>query len=142
MEPRRQVTSEERIISGAHAAANNPDGPGPQVMSADTLIGDNVVNNLGDDLGEIKDIMLDVASGRIAYAVLSFGGFLGMGEKLFSIPWTAMKLDPENKRFVLNMDKERLKNAPGFDKDNWPSMADATWATDIHSYYGTRPYWE
>ena len=78
-------------------------------------------------------------SGQVAYAVLSFGGFLGLGEKLFAVPWSALTLDTENKRFVLNAEKDRLKNAPGFDKDQWPNMSDPTWARDIHSYYGTVP---
>jgi hypothetical protein len=86
--------------------------------------------------------MLDVPSGRVAYAVLSSGGFLGIGDKLFAIPWSALTLDADNKCFILNIDKERLKNAPGFDKDHWPSMADQRWATEVHSYYQRRPYWE
>lgn len=116
-------------------------GPGPQVMGADTLINDRVETPEGDDLGKIEEIMLDVGSGRIAYAVLSCGGFLGLGEKLFAVPWNALKLDPENKRFVLDVDKERLKEAPGFDKNNWPEMADERWAEETHAYYGSRPYW-
>ena len=87
-------------------------------------------------------IMLDVERGRIAYAVLSVGGFLGLGDKLFAVPWSALKLDTDRSCFVLNVDKERLENAPGFDKDRWPSMADEQWATEIHSYYGSRPYWQ
>ncbi len=118
------------------------DGPGPEVMDADTLIGNSVVNDSGESLGKIEAIMLDVASGRIAYAVLSFGGFLGMGDKLFAIPWPALTLDTDQKCFVLSVPKERLEKAPGFDKDHWPSMADTTWATEIHSYYNTTPYWE
>ncbi len=118
------------------------DGPGPEVMDADTLVGDSVVNAAGEDLGEVKAIMLDVTSGRIGYAVLSFGGFLGMGNKLFAIPWSALTLDAGEKRFVLNIAKERLENAPGFDKDHWPSMADASWATQLHKYYDVRPYWD
>jgi hypothetical protein len=111
-------------------------------MDADTLIGDSVVNAAGEDLGEVKAIMLDVESGRIAYAVLSFGGFLGMGNKLFAIPWSALTLDAGEKRFVLDIAKERLNNAPGFDKDHWPSMVDASWATKLHEFYGVRPYWD
>jgi len=111
-------------------------------MAADTLEGDDVVNAQGEHLGVIKSIMIDVPSGRVAYAVLSSGGFLGIGDKLFAIPWNALTLDADNKCFVLNIDKERLKNAPGFDKDHWPSMADQRWATEVHSYYQTRPYWE
>jgi sporulation protein YlmC with PRC-barrel domain len=118
------------------------DGPGPEVMDADTLIGDTVVNSSGEDLGKIEAIMLDVTSGRIAYAVLSFGGFLGMGSKYFAIPWSALTLDTDEKRFILDISKDRLENAPGFDKDHWPSMADATWATELHSYYNVTPYWD
>jgi hypothetical protein len=111
-------------------------------MEADTLEGNDVVNAQGEKLGDIKSIMIDVPSGRVAYAVLSSGGFLGIGEKLFAIPWSALTLDADNKCFILNIDKERLKNAPGFDKDHWPSMADQRWATEVHSYYQRRPYWE
>lgn len=118
------------------------DGPGPEVMDAATLKGDSVVNAVGDDLGKIEAIMLDVTSGRIAYAVLSFGGFLGMGAKLFAIPWSALTLDAAEKRFVLDVSKERLENAPGFDKDHWPSMADQDWATGVHNYYDVKPYWD
>ena len=114
-------------------------GPGPGLMSADTLVGNDVYNHKGEDLGDIKEIMLDVRSGKVAYAVLSFGGFLGMGEKLFAVPWSALTLDTNNKRFVLNVEKDRLKDAPGFDKDKWPNMVDESWAKDIHLYYGTKP---
>lgn len=113
-------------------------GPGPHLMGADTLIGNEVVNHNDENVGEIKEIMLEVQTGRVSYAVLSFGGFLGMGEKLFAVPWSALKLDTENKRFVLNVDKERLSEAPGFDKGKWPNMADPAWSSTIHSYYGTQ----
>ncbi|MGF6487686.1 PRC-barrel domain-containing protein [Pseudomonas frederiksbergensis] len=121
-------------------ADSEEQGPGPDLMGADTLIGNDVYNHNEEDLGDIKEIMLDVRNGRVSYAVLSFGGFLGMGEKLFAVPWNALTLDTVNKRFVLNVEKERLENAPGFDKDNWPNMADETWATEIHSFYGTKPF--
>ncbi len=114
-------------------------GPGPSLMGADTLIGDSVVNGQEEDLGDIKEIMLDMRTGQVAYAVLSFGGFLGMGEKLFAVPWQALKLDTVNKRFVLNVDKTRLKAAPGFDPDAWPDMSDVGWSNQIHSFYGTDP---
>lgn len=114
-------------------------GPGPELMGAATLTGDNVVNHNDESLGEIKEIMLDMRSGRVAYAVLLFGGLLGMGNKLFAVPWSALKLDTVNKRFVLNVDVARFENAPGFDKDAWPNMADSSWENDIHAYYGTKP---
>ena len=138
---RTSPATNARILGGTQSYWDN-EGPGPRIMAADTLEGDDVVNAQGEDLGEIKEIMIDVPSGRVAYAVLSFGGMLGLGDKLFAIPWHALQLDPENHRFVLDVDKERLKNAPGFDKDHWPAMADQSWATDIHSYYDARPYWE
>ena len=114
-------------------------GPGPHMMGADTLIGNDVYNKDGEDLGDIKEIMLDMRSGNVGYAVLAFGGIFGMGEKLFAVPWRALVLDTENKRFVLNVDKERLKAAPGFDRNHWPNMADQIWAREIHDYYGTEP---
>lgn len=116
--------------------------PFRRVLSAGTLAGDRVRNSAGEDLGKIEEIMIDVQSGRVAYAVLSFGGFLGMGSKLFAIPWNAFTIDEQNHEFVINVDKAALENAPGFDKDNWPDMADQTWGSQIYSHYGYKPYWE
>jgi len=111
------------------------------VISAGTVTGDSVVNRKNEDLGKIEEIMLDPTSGRIAYAVLSFGGFLGMGDKLFAIPWSALELDTINKRFILDTPKQKLETAPGFDKDNWPDMADRAWGESVYTHYGQRPYW-
>jgi sporulation protein YlmC with PRC-barrel domain len=110
-----------------------------RVMSSSTLAGDSVRNRAGDDLGKVKDIMIDVPTGKVAYTVLSFGGFLNMGNKLFAVPWNALTLDEDHKQFILNMDKAQLENAPGFDKDNWPDMADPNWGNEIHRFYGTQP---
>jgi|SRR5689334_20644559 sporulation protein YlmC with PRC-barrel domain len=114
----------------------------PQVLSADTLKNEKVVNAAGENLGRIQDYMLDLDSGRIAYCVLSFGGFLGMGDKLFAVPWQAMKLDTANHCFILDVSKERLKNAPGFDKDQWPGSADREFQSRVYSFYNVRSYWE
>lgn len=133
---RSETGNGANIIGGARGQ-----GPGPEVMAADTLEGDTVVNTHGDKLGEITDIMIDVPTGRVAYAVLSSGGFLGMGDKLFAIPWGALTLDATHKQFVIDIEKERLKNAPGFDKDHWPTMGDSRWASQVHDYYGQRSYW-
>jgi sporulation protein YlmC with PRC-barrel domain len=113
-----------------------------RVMPAGALAGDRVRNSAGEDLGKIEEIMIDVPTGRVAYAVLSFGGFLGMGEKLFALPWDALQLDEDEHQFILNVDKATLENAPGFDSDNWPDMADPNWGSQIHSHYGSKPYWE
>lgn len=109
---------------------------GALMLSSNTLVGNKVCNRSHENVGDIKDFMLDTTSGKIEYAVLSFGSFLGMGEKLFAVPFLALTLDTENKRFILDVDKQRLKDAPGFDKDNWPDMADQIWARSIHNYYG------
>jgi sporulation protein YlmC with PRC-barrel domain len=127
------------IYKGKIPGPDGRHGPGPEIMGAATLIGNDVYNNANEGVGEIKEIMLDMRSGRVSYAVLSFGGVMGMGKKLFAVPWDALKLDTEHKRFTLNVDKDRLKQAPGFDRDHWPNMADRSWAKEIHSYYGTRP---
>lgn len=113
-----------------------------RVMSAGSLSGDRVRNSAGEDLGKVEEIMLDVPTGRVAYAVLSFGGFLGMGNKLFALPWDALTLNERDHEFILNVDKQTLENAPGFDKDNWPDMADPSWGSQIHNYYGSKPYWD
>ena len=135
---------EDRDTYGMYKSTSNKwkdqQGPGPEVMGADTLVGNDVYNANNESLGDIKEIMLDMRTGKVNYAVLSFGGFLGLGEKLFAVPWNALKLDTENKRFILNVSKEKLENAPGFDKDAWPDMANQTWANSIHTYYGTTPY--
>jgi sporulation protein YlmC with PRC-barrel domain len=111
-------------------------------LSAGSIIGDPVVNAQGEDLGAIKEIMIDVERGQVSYAVLSFGGFLGMGDKLFAIPWQAFSVDEANQRMVLNVDRERLERAEGFDPGNWPDTADEEWARRIHKHYGYEPYWE
>ena len=113
-----------------------------RVLAADTLVGDKVVNLQREDLGTVEHLMIDLDTGRIAYAVLSFGGFLGMGDKFFAIPWGALAVDKIEKRFILNVDKERLKLAPGFDKEHWPNMGDRTWGSQVYTYYGAKPYWD
>jgi hypothetical protein len=91
--------------------ANSASGPGPSLMGANTLLGNDVYNKDGEDLGD----------------------------KLVAVPWAALALDTTNKRFTLNVLKDALKDAPGFEKDRWPSMSDRTWASGVHEFYGT-PY--
>ena len=112
------------------------------VLSGSSLKGDKVVNYQGEDLGKIEEIMIDLDRGRVAYVVLSFGGFLGVGDKLFAIPWQAFSVDTAQKRLVLNAKKELLEKAPGFDKNNWPDMADLSLGSTLYGYYGYKPYWD
>lgn len=108
----------------------------PHVLSASTLEGDRVTNMDGEDLGTIEEIMLDINSGKVAYAVLSFGGFLGLGDKLFAVPWEALTVDTENESFILSVNKDQLESAPGFDKNDWPDMTDPAFHQNIYSHYG------
>ncbi len=112
------------------------------VPAKKTVIGSKVINQQNEDLGKIEDIVIDADAGRIAYAVLSFGGFLGLGDKYFAIPWEALRFNLSDKHALLNVDKKLLENAPGFSKENWPNMADATWGNQIFTHYGYKPYWE
>ena len=113
-----------------------------KVLSAATLSGYLVRSRSNEDLGCVEELMLDSGTGKIAYAVLSFGGVLGFGGKLFAVPWNALKLDPDQRVLILDADRRRLENAPAFHEEDWPDFADEQWGDQIHSYYGLRPYWE
>jgi sporulation protein YlmC with PRC-barrel domain len=120
--------------------------PAPQMIGTSALIGDPVVDRTGAALGRIREIMLDVARGRIAYAVLAFedpaepGESDGAVRKLFALPWEALRLDAQSRQLVLDTDRERLRNAPGFDPEHWPSMAQPTWTSALYEFYGVEPY--
>ena len=113
-----------------------------RTLSAGTLIGDPVKNPEGEKLGTLKEIMLDVENGQIAYAVLESGSILGLGGKLFAIPFEAFTIDEKDHKIILNVDKGTLKNAEGFDKNNWPDTTNLDWGRKTHEYYGSTPYWE
>lgn len=106
-----------------------------QHLSATSLIGDDVRNPQGESLGDLKELMIDLGTGKVGYAVIAFGGVLGLGEKLFAVPWQALRVDHQNKCLVLDVAKDRLKEAPGFDKDNWPNFSDPAFADTVQGYY-------
>ena len=120
---------------------DNHNNHNPLTLSASTIIGTPVENAAGENLGRIEELMIDLASGRVAYAVLSFGGFLGVGDKLFAIPWDGLSVNTDEKVIILDVDKEMLEFAPGFDKDKWPETSEHAWLTDVYEYYGYNPYW-
>ncbi len=130
------------MASHTQGKTSHTGNPKRRVVSADSMTGDSVRNLSGDDLGNVQEIMLDVNDGSIAYAVLSFGGFLGMGDKLFAVPWKALTLVQDEEHFLLDVDKSVLEDAPGFDKDKWPDFSDPNWGQGIHDHYGTTPYWK
>ena len=93
------------------------------VLKASELIGMSVQGTEGKKLGDIKDLVIDPEEGGIEYAVLEFGGFAGIGDKYFAVPWEALQLDQTNKKILLDVHKKDLRNAPGFDKNNWPDLS-------------------
>jgi sporulation protein YlmC with PRC-barrel domain len=113
--------------------------PSRRVFPASKLTGNRVRNSAGEDLGKIEEIMIDAATGTVAYAVLSFGGFLGLGDKLFAAPWRSLTLNTRDHEFILNIDRKRLESAPGFDRNHWPDMSDPTWGSHIDEFYGSKP---
>jgi sporulation protein YlmC with PRC-barrel domain len=111
-------------------------------VKASSIIGTNVANPEGDSLGTIKEIVIEPHTFRVAYVVVSFGGFFRMSGKLFAMPFSLFKYDSAKSEYILDMPKERLLEAPGFDPDHWPSMSDEKWHREVFSFYGHRPYWE
>ena len=104
-------------------------------LSATSLVGDKVVSPSGEKLGKLEDVMIDVRTGSIAYAVVSFGGFLGIGDKLFAMPWRSLRVDERNKNVVCDVTKKSLESAPGFAKDNWPDFSSDAYRAQIDTYY-------
>ena len=120
----------------------NVSTPEGRNLTAKTLIGNRVKNAQGEALGKVEDLMLDLDAGRIAYAVVNYGGVMGVGSKLFAVPWNAFKLDTDDHTFVLEVKRDVLDSAEGFDKNNWPDAADRDWGRRTHEHYGARPYWD
>ncbi len=113
----------------------------PFVLSSSSLNDTPIKNNQGENLGKIEELMIDLEEGRVSYAVVSFGGFLGINSKFFAIPWGLLKVDTDDECIRLNIDKEILENAPGFDKDNWPDLPTREWLANIYLYYEYPRYW-
>jgi sporulation protein YlmC with PRC-barrel domain len=109
-----------------------------RLISADKVEGTAVVNPQGETLGHISEIMIDKVSGRVAYAVLKYGSIIGIGGKLFALPWDVLTYDTRYDAYAVDIPAERLKNAPSFDPDNPPDMADPRWTNEIRDYYGVR----
>jgi sporulation protein YlmC with PRC-barrel domain len=114
----------------------------PAVLSSSTLVGDSVVNRDGEELGHLKDLMIDLDHGQIAYGVLSRGGFASVGEELFAIPWTLFEVDADAEELILGLSEETLDDSPGFDPEHWPSFSERGWASQLHDHYRLVPYWE
>lgn len=106
-----------------------------EIVKSEDIIGKKVLSNNDEKIGKIEEIVLDKSSGQVRYVVLSCGGFLGLGENLYAIPWKSISYDPEEEGFKLMIDSEKLKSAPNFEKSNWPNFADPSFEQRINSYY-------
>jgi len=112
-----------------------------RLIAADKVEGTQVKNRLGDSLGTIEKVMIDKVSGKVAYAVMSFGGFLGLGESRHPLPWGVLAYDTDLDADVVDIDKDRLRNAPTFMPEENVDWSDEAWGRRVHDYYGARPYW-
>jgi sporulation protein YlmC with PRC-barrel domain len=128
-----------RMRAGEARAASKRDAV---LLGTTSFRGDFAYDIAGRFLGEIAELVLDIRSGRVAYALVAVGGFLGVGRKLFAIPWSTVTVDRVYQRCVINVGLERLIDAPSLDGDPLPRMADPSWATEAHAYFGCKPFWE
>jgi uncharacterized protein YrrD len=109
------------------------------LIGANKVNGTNIYNPEGDHLGEVDEVMIDKLSGKVAYAVATFGGFLGMGQSRYALPWTVLSYDTGKGGYVVNLDADKLKNAPKYEDET--RLSDREWGTRLHDYYGIPPYW-
>lgn len=121
-EKQKELNHERRKESMENAKEANKSMQ--QVSRASKIIGARVTNSNGENLGDLKELVLNPESGQVVYAVVSFGGVLGLGNKLFAVPWKALRWTVENGYYILNVDKNTLAKAPGFDKKHWPDSSD------------------
>jgi sporulation protein YlmC with PRC-barrel domain len=127
----------DHLSGGGQMAIADPHAKGNYILSVKTtLIGSKVLNPAGEALGKIEDIIVDFRNDQVAYAILSFGGTFGWRDKHFAIPWSVIQYNATDQCAVIDIDQERLASAPGFEKENWPDMADNTWADEIQRHYG------
>ncbi len=117
--------------SGMPAQAADKSG----VLKASEIIGMKVEDTEGKGLGDIRDLVIDPEDGGVQYAVLEFGGFAGVGDKYFAVPWEALQLNQEQKKIALDVSKKDLKDAPGFDKDHWPDLSQEQQQIAIYEFY-------
>jgi sporulation protein YlmC with PRC-barrel domain len=118
------------------AGGKPAEGERMNAFRVDKIIGSKVINQKGETLGKIEDLVVDIDTGRIVYAILDFGGFLGIGDKLFPVPWESLAALPLEGIFFLNQSKEQMEKAPAFEKKNLPDMGDMHWGAGIFKHYG------
>jgi len=124
------------------ASLNDTTNPTGRLIGADQVQGTAIYNPRGDDLGSVEDVMIDKITGRIAYAVVGFGGFLGIGDRHYPLPWEKLKYDTSMGGYVVDLDRRTLEGAPSYADDEAVTWEDRTWGKRVYDYYGARPYWD
>ena len=117
-------------------------GETSSLISSDKVEGTAVYDRRGEKLGSIHSVMIDKISGKVAYAVMSFGGFLGMGDSYHPLPWHVLTYDTGQGGYVVDLDRNKLEGAPTYATSETPNWSDRRWGQQVHDYYGSRPYWE
>jgi hypothetical protein len=112
------------------------------LISSDKVEGTAVYNREGEKLGSIHSLMIDKTSGKVAYAIMSFGGFLGMGDRYHPLPWSVLDYETSQGGYVVDLDRSKLEGAPTYSTSETPNWSDRRWGQQVHDYYGTRSYWE
>jgi sporulation protein YlmC with PRC-barrel domain len=124
------------------ATIDDTTNPSGRMIAAKQVQGTTVYNIALEKLGSIQDVMIDKASGRIAYAVLSFGGFLGVGDRYYPLPWEKLTYDTEMGGYVVDVDRSVLEGAPSYTDPAAASWHDDSWGRDIYTHYGVNPFWD
>src|SRR6478752_5403244 len=127
------TTLSKENLSGVNEEGAHPNLP-LKYLTTSSMMSNKVYSMDDEKLGDVKDIMIDITTGKIEYLVIEFGGFLGIGEKFFAVPFRLLTVDTEKEAFLLDQDRETLESAPGFDKDHWPK-------TNSHAYESSSSYW-
>jgi hypothetical protein len=132
----------EGIQEETNMATATAERTGKRRVESDRVEGTTVYDPQGNNIGSIKRIMIDKISGQVAYAVMSFGGFLGMGTDEHAIPWNKLTYDTSLEGFRTDITEQQLRGAPAFSRDRDYDWTDRTRESELHHHYGARPYWE
>jgi hypothetical protein len=122
-------------------AKGAPDMDSHRLISADKVEGTTVYNRQGEKLGSIHNIMIDKYSGKVAYAEMSFGGFLGIGDRYHPLPWSVLGYDTDKEGYVVDLTKKALEGAPSYSAQDRINWEDELWAREVHDYYKVPPFW-
>ncbi|HEY7578312.1 MAG TPA: PRC-barrel domain-containing protein [Acetobacteraceae bacterium] len=124
------------------ASVKDPNDTSGRLIAADQVEGTSIYNRAGESLGKVEDVMIDKLSGKIAYAVAGFGGFLGIGNRHYPLPWEKLKYDTKLGGFVVDLDRQKLEGAPSYADNETAGWEDQTWSRRVYDYYGAQPYWD